>query len=56
LFIEAPAKLAISAIPAKAGIQKALKTGFRVALRLPGMTTFYPFQEFCRRLYGKALY
>ena len=27
------------------------KTGFRVALRLPGMTTFSCFQEFCKRLH-----
>jgi hypothetical protein len=51
---EALAKLAISVIPAKAGIQNALKTGFRVALRSPGMTTFHTFQEFCKRLKGYA--
>jgi hypothetical protein len=32
------------------------KTGFRVALRLPGMTTFSCFQEFCKKLSGFPLW
>jgi len=41
------AKVGHSVIPAKAGIQLE-NPGFRVALRLPGMTIFYCFQEFCK--------
>jgi hypothetical protein len=36
----------------ESGNPGALKTGFRVALCLPGMTTFHTFQDFCRRLKG----
>ena len=31
-------------------LQKSLTPSFRVALRLPGMTIFYYFQEFCKSL------
>ena len=55
LTSELLAKVTCSIIPAKAGIQNCLNpapsgTGFRVALRLPGMTIFSCFQEFCKRL------
>jgi hypothetical protein len=49
---EATAKFAYFVIPAKAGIQNSLNRapksgiGFRVALRLPGMTTSPCFREF----------
>jgi hypothetical protein len=62
-FSEAPAKVTSSVIPAKArrvesptGIQNGLNpapsgTGFRVALRLPGMTTSTGFQELYKGLF-----
>ena len=54
-FLAALAKGAYSVIPAKAGIQNSLNpalsgTGFRVALRLPGMTTPPCFREYCQNL------
>jgi hypothetical protein len=55
LSVELLVNVTHSVIPAKAGIQNPLNpalggTGFRVALRSPGMTTSACFQEFCKRL------
>ena len=56
-FHEALASFASSVIPAKAGIQNYLNpafsgTGFRVALRLPGMTTSACFRDSCKGLFS----
>ena len=51
ISIEPLAKVGHSVIPAKAGIQNRLKiAGFRVALRLPGMTFATVFQDFLKSL------